>query len=56
MPLDRGTNIYTDPEENLGSIPYSETPRSVIERLYTSILGRQPDEAGLDYWTNVLLH
>ena len=54
MPLDRGTNIYTDPEENLGSIPYSETPRSVIERLYTSILGRQPDEAGLDYWTSVL--
>jgi len=54
MALDRGTRIFTDPEEDLGSIPYAETPRGLIESLYTNVLGRQPDAGGIDYWTSVL--
>jgi len=54
MALDRGTRTFTDPEEDLGSIPYTETPRGLIESLYTNVLGRQPDASGIDYWTSLL--
>ena len=54
MALDRGTRIFTDPEDDMGSIPYTETPRGLIESLYTNVLGRQPDAGGVDYWTSLL--
>ncbi len=46
-------SFFVQPE-SLAAYPASQTTTEFVSKVYGNVLGRDPDQGGLDYWTNAL--
>ena len=44
-------DLLGDRRQAIGTIQVDKAPREYVKDIYRSIVGREPDEAGLDYWS-----